>query len=118
MGVYDFFKGQCPKCDHNIDHHPEFGVCGDIQTKYFITDHTECFRDFYPGKKVPFAPQNNFIIGKTCCCNTLIKACFDKNILAKYEIASKEENEEYDNIELARKEWLDKFIENLKKSNL
>lgn len=86
MGVYDFFKGPCPKCKDSIDNHPEFGPCGDIQTKYFITGDS-CFRDFFPGSKMPFAPLHNFIIGRTCCCQTLIKACFDNDILVEYVIA-------------------------------
>lgn len=86
MGVYDFFKGKCPNCPRNIDEHVIFGKGGDIQTKYFIKDD-DCFRNFYPGTRVPFAPSQNFIIGRTCCCNTIIKACFDDQILSEYQIA-------------------------------
>jgi hypothetical protein len=89
MGVYDFFKGQCPNCPKTLDDHSEFGICGDIQTKYFITDES-CFREFFPGNKVPFAPGENFIIGRTCCCNTIIKACFDGDKLLEYTVVVKE----------------------------
>lgn len=85
MGVYDFFKGSCPSCDKNIDDHPEFGRCGSIQTKYFIIDD-QCFRNFYPEEKVPFAPTENIVIGRTCCCDTIIKACFDGDILSGYNV--------------------------------
>lgn len=86
MGVYDFFKGKCPKCPSFIDIHPEYGQCGDIQTKYFIQDE-QCFRNFTPGSRVPFAPLSNFVIGRTCCCNTLIKACFEGDVLLEYTVA-------------------------------
>lgn len=93
MGVYDFFKGKCPQCPSYIDIHPEYGQCGDIQTKYFIGydgydgyDET-CFRSFEPGCVVPFSPDSNFVIGRTCCCRTLIKACFQGNVLVEYTIA-------------------------------
>lgn len=89
MGVYDFFKGTCPNCKHELDEHPKYGKCGDIQTKVFIDynqEETECFRDFKPGCKVPFAPKHNFIIGRTCCCNTLLSAIFEGNTLLRYEI--------------------------------
>jgi len=91
MGVYDFFKGKCPNCPKNIDEHPEFGACGDIQTKYFIMNDEECFRNFYPSHKVPFDPYQNFIIGRTCCCKTIIKACFVKNLLVEYVVVSGKE---------------------------
>ena len=102
MGVYDFFKGTCPKCNKQVDDHPEYGRCGDIQTKYFIVDIENSFRDFKPGCKVPFAPNENFIIGRTCCCDTLIKAIFDQDLLIRYDIASIEERREYAMFEKTR----------------
>ena len=92
MGIYDFFKGKCPSCFKQIDNHPEFGICGNIQTKYFIDySNDECFRNFYPGDKVPFAPGKNLIIGRTCCCNSLLKAIFNNDILVKYEKVNDEQ---------------------------
>jgi len=98
MGVYDFFKGKCPKCPSFIDLHPEYGQCGDIQTKYFIRydePNEQCFRSFQPGSYVPFIPESNFLIGRTCCCNTLIKACFQDNRLVEYTVAIGKEKFDY-----------------------
>lgn len=96
MGVYDFFKGTCPKCNKQVDDHPEYGRCGDIQTKYFIIHEMNSFREFKPGCKVPFTPNENFLIGKTCCCDTLLRAIFNQDTLLRYEIANVEERNEYD----------------------
>lgn len=106
MGVYDFFKGDCPHCGGQIDHHPQFGAGGDIQTKYFDPwpEEGECFRSFYPGSQVPFAPEENFLIGRTCCCHTLIKACFDGDILTHYEVGQGREKYDYIQSELRRGE--------------
>lgn len=97
MGVYDFFKGKCPQCGSQIDHSPEYGACGDIQTKYFgpWPEDGECFRNFYPGSRVPFAPGEDFLIGRTCCCKTLIKACFEDDLLTHYEVADGAEKYDY-----------------------
>jgi len=86
MGVYDFFKGKCPNCPKMIDEHPEYGQCGDIQTKYFIVND-ECFRSFQPGDRVPFIPETNFVIGRTCCCDTIIKVCFERDRIVEYTVA-------------------------------
>lgn len=96
MGVYDFFKGQCPNCGKGIDHHPEFGRCGDIQTKFFIfAGYEDCFREFFPGDRVPFSPGGNLIIGRTCCCKTIIKAEFQDDLLIGYHVVSGKERYEY-----------------------
>ena len=88
MGLYDFFKGVCPSCGNDIDNMPEFGKCGDIQTKFFSPNEDNCFREFYPRTHVPFAPeQDEMIIGKTACCNTTIKACFQGSLLTGYRVA-------------------------------
>jgi len=49
MGVYDFFKGPCPKCGAEIGE----GM-GDIQTKLFSEPiEGGCFRTFRPGDELP-----------------------------------------------------------------
>jgi hypothetical protein len=111
MGVYDFFKGTCPKCFNQINNHPQYGLCGDIQTKYFIIDEMDSFRSFYPGSKVPFAPDKDFIIGKTCCCNTLIKAIFNWNILTGYQVASYSEVLEYNRMKSERQARFNRLVE-------
>jgi hypothetical protein len=105
MGVYDFFKGKCPECQKQIDQDPEYGKCGDIQTKYFILEVEYCFRYFYPDQKVPFVPHENFIIGRTCCCNTLIKAFFDQDLLLEYVVAHGRDRFKY--IEREMKQYYD-----------
>jgi hypothetical protein len=95
MGIYDFFKGKCPNCTKDIDDYSQYEKSGDIQTKYFIENYDECFRDFYPQQKVPFAPSKNFIIGRTCCCHTIIKACFDNDLLLEYTVAYGKEKYDY-----------------------
>ena len=95
MGVYDFFKGECPGCDSKIDKHPIHGDCGDIQTKHFICTDGDCFREFYPGQRVPFAPATNLVIGRTCCCDVLIKAVFDHDLLMGYHLVVGKEKHDY-----------------------
>lgn len=95
MGVYDFFKGSCPNCGRGVDHHPDFGRCGDIQTKFFIEGDLECFREFRPGSRVPFPPGCNLIIGRTSCCKTIIKAEFHDDLLAGYHVVGGRERYEY-----------------------
>jgi hypothetical protein len=92
MGVYDFFKGECPYCHKDVDNHPEFGKCGDIQSKIFIFVPTgtydDCFREFFPNKKMPFTlSDSEYTIGPTCCCNKMIKAIFKNNILTYNKIS-------------------------------
>ena len=95
MGVYDFFKGSCPHCGKGIDHHPEFGKCGDIQTKFFITGDDPCFREFRPGQRVPFPPECDLIIGRTACCKTIIGAEFRDDLLVGYFIVEGKKRYEY-----------------------
>lgn len=95
MGVYDFFKGTCPHCCKSIDDHPEYGKGGDIQTKYFISDPEECFRTFLPGNRVPFAPNTNLVIGRSCCCDTILKACFEADRLIEYAVVCGHEKFDY-----------------------
>ena len=107
MGVYDFFKGICPRCSKALDEHPTDGKFGDIQTKMFITDD-DCFRSFYPGMRVPCDPlKEEIIIGHTCCCNTIIKACFDGTLLVGYKTLTTEEKRNYVN---TLSEWQKKYI--------
>ena len=88
MGVYDFFKGPCPKCGGNVgDYKGE--ESGDIQTKMFdpVPEDGACFRSFSPGDTLPFAPPTKRqCIGETACCGTKIDAIFDGDKLVKYEI--------------------------------
>lgn len=88
MGVYDFFKGECPYCLHPVDHHPEFGTCGDIQTKIFITEHNtiDYFRSFYPGSYTPyFIDFAEYIVGPTSCCDHMIRVIIINSIIQPYE---------------------------------
>ncbi len=84
MGVYDFFKGQCPHCDLQIGH--VNGIpCGDIQTKLFIKNSFLSFRSFYPGDIMPDYPPLNFIeIGPTTCCKKMIFVAFYGKRLLNY----------------------------------
>jgi hypothetical protein len=88
MGVYDYFKGACPKCNGQIDH-KDGKSYGSIQTKLFnpVPTLRGCGRTFKPGKIVPFAPRRTIYIGETCCCNTPINAIFEGNLLKKYVVA-------------------------------
>jgi len=88
MGVYDFFKGPCPHCQQQVDVHPEYGKCGDIQDKTFIHEPNanDCFRDFYPGCQMPvYMKYFEKIIGPTCCCDKLIKCIIIEGYLQPYE---------------------------------
>lgn len=86
MGIYDFFKGTCPNCGDQIENY-NGEPCGAIQTKMFWPMTNACFRSFYPGGKLPFAPPvERLCIGETACCDTTIDAVFDKDTLARYEI--------------------------------
>jgi hypothetical protein len=115
MGVYDFFKGTCPVCHNQVDNHPEYGKCGDIQTKYFVGPEPEdCFRNFRPGHRVPFPPGKDLVVGKTCCCDTLIKAVFDGDLLLRYEEASQEEKDNYDAAEQRTRQFWQTFTEKIK----
>lgn len=89
MGVYDYFRGKCPHCDGNVDER-DGEKYGDIQCKFFTSGkhHTSartCFRDFYPGGIVPFAPGKDLVIGPTVCCGKDIKVVFDGCKIVKYE---------------------------------
>jgi hypothetical protein len=88
MGVYDFFKGTCPHCQKQIDDHPDFGLCGDLQDKTFINqpNYDDCFRNFYPGCKIPvYYEYFEKIIGPTCCCGKFIKFIIKDGILQPYQ---------------------------------
>ncbi len=86
MGIYDFFKGKCPHCDGNIDEY-DGEPYGDIQTKMFWPQPSACFRSFWPGGKLPFAPPiKRICIGKTSCCDTMIDAIFEGDTLLRYEV--------------------------------
>ena len=90
MGLYDFFKGECPKCGNQLDTGRDGVTSGDIQTKMFSPNHNQCFREFRPGSKVPFDPeQSKVCIGETVCCGTTINAVFDEGTLVKYEVTNK-----------------------------
>ena len=90
MGVYDFLRGGCPNpaCQGKVDHHPNYGVAGDIQTKLWaIPEQGMCFRSFCPGDTVPKDMGQVVIpIGKTCCCSTEIEAVFDGTTLLGYKL--------------------------------
>ncbi len=87
MGIYDFFKGECPKCGNQLDMNSDGEKTGDIQTNMFNPTQYHCFREFSPGSKVPFAPkQTEVCIGETTCCRTIIDAIFDGDLLAKYKV--------------------------------
>ncbi len=73
MGVYDFFRGPCPHCGGQIDTHPEYGVCGDIQTKAFDFPR---FRSYRPGDVCPKPPSMRMRIGETVCCGKDITVVF------------------------------------------
>lgn len=88
MGVYDFFKGECPYCFGEVDVSQEYGKCGDIQTKLFINvpNEEDCFRNFYPGDRVPL--QINYMeirVGPTCCCDEYIMVIIENSIIQEYE---------------------------------
>jgi hypothetical protein len=88
MGVYDFFKGECPYCYKQIDVDPEYGKCGDIQTKLFIyqPNDDDCFREFYPGDQTPIEIEYMEIcIGPTCCCGEYIIVIIKDSIIQEYE---------------------------------
>lgn len=94
MGVYDFFKGDCPACLGKIDCiQGDEQPWGEIQTKIWATPDEECcFRSFYPGMRVPSDPGNSeIVIGRTCCCDSLIKACFDGDLLVCYKLVQNNE---------------------------
>jgi hypothetical protein len=89
MGIYDFFKGTCPHCGDQIDSY-NGQKCGSIQTKMFWPVPEHCFRDFMPGERVPFAPPDymkRFCVGTTACCDTLIDAIFEEDLLVRYEVS-------------------------------
>jgi hypothetical protein len=91
MGVYDFFRGPCPYCDGQIDIHPEYGKCGDIQTKIWIyqPEMNDCFRDFYPGSYSPIPiDYKEYRIGPTCCCNNEIMVIIIDSVIQEYQIIS------------------------------
>jgi hypothetical protein len=96
---YDCFRGDCPHCHKKIDCHPEWGRFDDIQTTRFIQsvqDLDRCFRSFRPGDTVPYLPEDEeFVIGRTDCCGSYIKACFDGRILSHYVVASQDEIDEW-----------------------
>ena len=88
MGVYDFFRGgPCPYCLGQIDVHPEYGKCGDIQCKIWINqpDMNDCFRDFYPGSYTPIPIEYMELqIGPTCCCDRNILVVVINSIIQHY----------------------------------
>ena len=86
MGVYDFFKGECPHCRGQIDTEEKGQKFGEIQTKAFINPlHLmDSFRKFYPGSLMPEQPPSQMRIGKTVCCRTPIIAVFEGKTLVKY----------------------------------
>lgn len=93
MGVYDFFKGKCPYCSGQVDVHPQYGICGDIQTKIWIhePEYGDCFRDFYPGSKTPIPiDYAEFEIGPTCCCDKNIMVIIINDIIQDYQPISYE----------------------------
>lgn len=92
MGIYDFFKGECPNCGKQIDEYNGKSI-GEIQTKIFHPTNKICFRKFIPGNRVPIPKSQNTIdfsrpvnIGETACCSTKIDAIFDGDVLVKYQI--------------------------------
>lgn len=96
MGFYDFFKGECPNCNCQLDSY-NGRVFGDIQTKMFCSEsnRTNYFREFRPGDHVPFSPYKStnltktktIPIGTTTCCDTAISAIFDGDLLIKYVVS-------------------------------
>lgn len=98
MGVYDYFRGPCPHCGGKVDTSPDYGVCGDMQTKIcsvFATDEKGnwlCSRDFYPGDTLPILKGENYfgdripktflwiLKGETACCGKRI-AIFVKDCI-------------------------------------
>ena len=87
MGVYDYFKGTCPKCGFELDTSPEFGRCGEIQTKLFSRPYA---REFRPGQKVPhYLGEDVVPIGTTVCCNTKIAAHFEQTSIVERFVCSK-----------------------------
>ena len=92
MGVYDFFRGECPHCHSQVDEHPDFGKCGDIQTKRYthLPKINDCFRDFYPGMDLFMTyglsvSDEDIVIGPTCCCEKDIIVVIRDNIIVKYK---------------------------------
>lgn len=88
MGVYDYFKGECPYCRRPVDYHPTYGECGDIQDKTFThyPNWGDCFREFWPNRIMPFTVSDcELVIGPTVCCNQMIRAIIRNNRLLQYQ---------------------------------
>jgi hypothetical protein len=88
MGVYDFWKGECPYCGEQIDADKSGNQYGDIQTKLFLhcSDYRECFRTFKPGDTLPcfFAERTIIVIGESVCCDQPVVAVIEGNKLLRY----------------------------------
>ena len=99
MGIYDFFKGKCPKCGKAFGHDDDGQETGEIQSKTFshmqeghlMIDRyeTNCFRTFTVGSKNGCFPKNACLrLEDTCIhCNSYLVAVFLEGELVRFEVA-------------------------------
>lgn len=99
MGVYDYYKGTCPKCGKKFGYDENGGECGDIQTKDFVymregevytaRNFENCFRTFTVGMENGCFPMNACIPLNDSCphCKTCLVAVFKDGVLVSYDIA-------------------------------
>jgi hypothetical protein len=106
MGVYDYWKGECPYCGGQIDTDENGNQYGDIQTKIFThyPGNGDCFRVFKPGDTLPFALLSNaIVIGDSVCCGHPIVAILDGDKLVSYEQLPEHAGEEIPNLDKERR---------------
>lgn len=82
MAELDFLRGSCPYC----------GGQADMQTK-ICSDSATCWRNFYPGDRLPILPYNNYygdalpqtfvwiVRGETICCRNRIATIIRDGII-------------------------------------
>lgn len=88
MGVYDFYKGSCPRCGKKFGYDEDGSECGDIQTKEFVGGSVgNCFRTFTVGTKNRRFPVDGTSYLQDPCphCNTVIVAVFKERVLVRFE---------------------------------
>ena len=99
MGIYDFCRGKCPNCSHDVDDSFYKGAwqkTGDIQIKFF-SNADERFRNYFPRMIFPAPmPYVYTLIGATCCCNTLVDVVSYGTLFCGYRVHVDEEPIEND----------------------